>query len=818
MSSEAFADELTGGTVPFAALTATNGDVYGWATDAPAARSRAAGALPAKFDLRSNDKYGNVVTPVKFQNPWGSCWAFGVVAASEVSILSEAVANGIDLPHDLRDLSERHLAWFAYAPLPNDDDSGQGGEGMISAKGNPNERLNSGGQMVHGTSLFSTGIGPTTEVEVPYKGKEETIVTKTDPETHETYNYCYSPKDDWSVDEDNRFGQLVEFEQSVQLPSPGEYNDAGDYARAERANHAIKQQLHEGRGVAVAFLADQSEPNKITDTGYMNPGINDTKTWAHYTYDSTSISHAVTIVGWDDGYSKENFGNLDPVTGKVDPDKQPPYDGAWIVKNSWGDDGEFPNGYPGGWGTDEDGDGGGDGYFYLSYWDKSIMRPESFDFAVEEMQAENDHYYVHQYDYMPSTNTVSSSSPLPMSMANVFTSGGNEEIRKVTCETTRPNTKVTFDVYLLDDGATSDPTDGAKLATVEQTFDYGGFHSVELGDQAFTLEAGERFSVVVTQLCLDDDCYYISYDNGWNKDGYVKMQQQIREQNYDTLYKKYLDSALDEKWLAKNEEEIAAGKTKDEAKAAADNYIKTEEVLKEAKNTAAEKADKDLEAMTPSYYFNGVVNEGESFVYGSDENGENASWGDFVSVAAAVEAQGVNVDNLPIKAYGYPVGGIASAEAVAQFESDIKSARNDLINTAVSADGTDIASGTSWVTQDVHDTFAAAIAAAEAVLAVDEPLTADAGRASARAALGADGPLAADIERASADLAAARAAFDGAKADGLLASNPEKKPADASALAKTGDPTFAAVAGAASLAALAAGAAAVARRRSGKER
>ena len=38
--------------------------------------------FPVRFDLR---EYG-VVTPVKFQNPWSTCWSFGGIAAAESSI------------------------------------------------------------------------------------------------------------------------------------------------------------------------------------------------------------------------------------------------------------------------------------------------------------------------------------------------------------------------------------------------------------------------------------------------------------------------------------------------------------------------------------------------------------------------------------------------------------------------------------------------------------------------------------------------------------------------------------------------------------
>ena len=56
----------------------------GSAGSASTSGASAEAAFPAKFDLR--DK--GVVTPVKFQNPWGACWSFGGIAAAEISILS----------------------------------------------------------------------------------------------------------------------------------------------------------------------------------------------------------------------------------------------------------------------------------------------------------------------------------------------------------------------------------------------------------------------------------------------------------------------------------------------------------------------------------------------------------------------------------------------------------------------------------------------------------------------------------------------------------------------------------------------------------
>lgn len=78
----------------------------------------------------------------------------------------------------------------------------------------------------------------------------------------------------------------------------------------------------------------------ISTSNFGNDGRNS------YVDEPTMIDHAVSIVGWDDNYSKNNF--------KSNKGNVPEHDGAYIALNSWGD----------WWGNK--------GYFYISYDDVTV--------------------------------------------------------------------------------------------------------------------------------------------------------------------------------------------------------------------------------------------------------------------------------------------------------------------------------------------------------------------------------------------------------------------------------------------------------------
>ena len=499
----------------------------------PTFSAAAESELPAVFDLRSVDTDGDGigdacwVTPVKLQNPFGTCWGFAAIASAETSILSSGLAaqDGYAAYADPEkgleelNLSEKHLAYFAMKTIDDPRDP-QYGEGLFfTGQEGSSDIYDPGGKPLYATSLFASGIGPVHEdlnEQFEYRGKEELFVAKMSD--GQIVSLFFAKEDDWDIDDDLRFYQSYVLKESYILQSPVGTSGA-DW---ERAVNAFKEVLYSGHAIQIGYCAERYKAGQDESTYYFS------ENWSHYTYEPVGANHAVTIIGWDDRYPKENFAHKTP-DGEDAP--IPERDGAWLVKNSWGsEERDFPDKKD--WGLLQGQDKGvynaetgkyeydpiegavHTGCFWLSYCDQTIMCAEALEF--DSVTAEEG-YYIAEHDYMPVDEMKSLQYEDETSMANVFCVGDEVDavrIEMVSCQTYLPDVDLHADVYLLDEDWGS-PTDGVLISQADASYRYGGFHKLALDTPAVLLR-DRYFSVVVTQRTSEGQ-YTCNYQLSSNK-------------------------------------------------------------------------------------------------------------------------------------------------------------------------------------------------------------------------------------------------------------------------------------------------------------
>lgn len=414
-------------------------------------RYRSRAVIPSSFDLRAK---GNSTT-VKNQDPWGSCWAFGALSSLESSQLTNASGNGAEAQPDY---SELQLAWFAYEPQTVESIgvsaavSNQAGEG--DSYSGP-DRLDKGGNMPQAAALLSTWQGAATETEIPYQNEQGNT----------------GKEGAWGVAAANRNLSAIHLQNADFMASPAAFSKYDDnglpsadavYTLDQDAVTAIKTALMNHGAVAFAYYADQSLPGGDQSGDYFN--YNNYCQYVDILDISTIQNHGVSIVGWDDDYPSTNF----------KAGKQPEGNGAWLVKNSWGS----------GWGLD--------GYFWLSYYDRTIDQVTSFQ--GESVDTYDNNY---QYDYLGlASNMGFTESDQEAGIANVFTAKGDEEIQAVSAVTLVPDSTVSVKIYKVPAGATEPvPADAELIAQKTVPIAYSGYHTIKL-DTPAAIGAGEKFSVV----------------------------------------------------------------------------------------------------------------------------------------------------------------------------------------------------------------------------------------------------------------------------------------------------------------------------------
>ncbi len=364
--------------------------------------------LPDSYDSRNH----GYVTSVKDQGSTGNCWAFSSISAFE----SDSIVKGID-DLDTANYSEAHLVWFAKNSATTDTTHPTYGEG--STNSDPYTGSSAGGNWQYTTRALARWSGLAEDNDYPFYPYNATAMG----------NYPES--------------QRYDIGSGIVINS----------AEMMLDNDDTKQWIIEHGSATAAY--------------YHNDAYLNRETYAYNCNATFTTNHMITIVGWDDNYSRDNFIQ----------NYRPASNGAWLVKNSWGED----------WGLD--------GYFWLSYEDPSIKYKVGFSSRSAGNAKSNYTYTAEGWTYTVSLSGV-------LKYANVFTAKDYENLSDVATYVCNPNTDLTFSIYTDIPTGYYSPSQGTLAATWSTHVDREGYHTFKLPKEV-PLEPDMIYAVAIQTDCPD---------------------------------------------------------------------------------------------------------------------------------------------------------------------------------------------------------------------------------------------------------------------------------------------------------------------------
>ena len=370
------------------------------------------------------------ITSVKNQNPYGTCWAFAFIGASEASIYKQGLGTADT------DLSEWQLAYFMSHTVA-DPMGGTAGDSFTAEAGGTSY-LKSGGNQELATRRVANWQGLTEEARAPYT----TVLKNPNATLPDTVAY----------------GQDA-------------YHLENSYWVSMKDRTIVKQLIQEYGACGSSYYS----ANEYYSTGMQN-SLETSEPVAVYCPHKNDTNHAITIIGWDDTYSRENFG-----------EHKPDSDGAWYCKNSWGSN----------WSKD--------GYFWISYEDTALLNSNAYFY--EYGSADN---YDHNYQYDGGVvNYEYRSSWKYQYQANRYVTTSSQSLKAVGFYTADALYQCTILIYK---NCTADnPSSGTLMLMQRADQTYAGFHTVVL-DKPIILGKGESFSVVIKQLTSSGETGRIPVD------------------------------------------------------------------------------------------------------------------------------------------------------------------------------------------------------------------------------------------------------------------------------------------------------------------
>lgn len=309
--------------------------------------------------------------------------------------------------------------------------------------------------------------------------------------------------------------------------------------QAERVNNditSIKQAIMDNGSVSASYN-DEDKYYNSNSTAYFCPD-----------YTTNVSGHSISVVGWDDTYSKDNFNSS----------YKPQNDGAWLIKNSWGNFNTL------------------NGYFWISYEDIYLFNSDVFGFSysLKDLEEVNSNKKMYQneiygatydfsifYNYTDENGETITEPEKDLTFFNVFDfTEQYGTLSSVVFSTTSVNSRYT--VYYTPVENDKPETDKSKWVLLSSgTVPYNGYINVDTGNFELPYAKG----AIAIQIISDSDehpssmgCdewlvtsqgFYRFYPDITPNGSYIIISDELYELSY--LYKNFFNDDIGSNFVIK---------------------------------------------------------------------------------------------------------------------------------------------------------------------------------------------------------------------------------------------------------------------------
>ena len=392
----------------------------------------------ATYNVPSYNLNKDIKVQVKHQGITNECWAFSTVTMLETNL---ALTKNVD-----KIFSPRHMDYSTIKTFT---------DGVN--KHCYNREAGDGGLAPFGLAYLTNGQGAVLEKDMPFENNVNKIDLKSLDKKVDTIvsDYVALP---------SIFKEYAS-DGTVTYTNGGTAQNRKVYSSEEvtQIRNMIKDQIVKYGAVSAVTAGNHAEFYSNTKDAF--------KSNAYFC--NTNLyprDHAVTIVGWDDGYSKDNFTGI----------AKPKTNGAYICLNTYGTE-NFDK-----------------GYIYISYEDALI---ESLLYGIQST-TNIDYDNLYQYNLLGDNTAIGMNTVNQGYIGTVFSRDASTDEKLTYVGVTVPD-DVSLEIYVNPKGNGMTLSGLTKVATTGVL--KPGYHRIKIDE---TKLIGNNFSIVVKETSKTDRFYF----------------------------------------------------------------------------------------------------------------------------------------------------------------------------------------------------------------------------------------------------------------------------------------------------------------------